>query len=102
MMARFMGEQALRPLHFYLLGTGSWFLAFGIQGVMFAWLVTMVLNETPERVGVAQMSLLLPGTVLILIGGSQAHLDILTNADLSDRVIAHLVQTRLHRGTGRI
>lgn len=62
----------MRPLHFYLLGTGSWFLAFGIQGVMFAWLVTMVLNETPEKVGVAQMSLLLPGTLLILIGGSYA------------------------------
>jgi MFS family permease len=61
-----------RPLYFYLLGTGSWFLAFGVQGVMFAWLVTMVLNETPERVGVAQMSLLLPGTLLILIGGSYA------------------------------
>lgn len=62
----------MRPLHFYLLGTSSWFLAFGIQGVMFAWLVTMVLNETPEKVGVAQMSLLLPGTLLILIGGSYA------------------------------
>lgn len=62
----------MRPLHYYLLGTGSWFLAFGIQGVMFAWLVTMVLHETPEKVGIAQMSLLLPGTVLILIGGSYA------------------------------
>ncbi|MFW6093868.1 MAG: MFS transporter [Pseudomonadota bacterium] len=62
----------MRPLHYYLLGTGSWFLAFGIQGVMFAWLVTMVLHETPEKVGIAQMSLLLPGTALILIGGSYA------------------------------
>jgi MFS family permease len=62
----------MRPLHFYLLGTGSWFLSFGIQGVMFAWLVTMVLRESPERVGVAQMALLLPGTLLILIGGSYA------------------------------
>ncbi|MFU8817514.1 MAG: MFS transporter [Pseudomonadales bacterium] len=62
----------MRPLHFYLLGTGSWFLAFGIQGVMFAWLVTMVLHETPERVGLAQMTLLLPGTLLILVGGSYA------------------------------
>jgi MFS family permease len=62
----------MRPLHLYLLGTGSWFLAFGIQGVMFAWLVTMVLHETPDRVGLAQMALLLPGTVLILIGGSYA------------------------------
>lgn len=62
----------MRPLHYYLLGTGSWFLSFGIQNVMFAWLVTMVLNESPEKVGVAQMSLLLPGTLLILIGGSYA------------------------------
>jgi len=61
-----------RPLHFYLVGTGSWFLAYGIQSVMFAWLVTMVLRESPERVGLAQMSLLLPGTLLILIGGSYA------------------------------
>lgn len=62
----------MRPLHYYLLGTGSWFLSFGIQGVMFAWLVTMVLHESPERVGVAQMALLLPGTLLILIGGGFA------------------------------
>ena len=62
----------MRPLHYYLLGTGSWFLSVGIQGVMFAWLVTMVLRESPNRVGIAQMTLLLPGTLLILAGGSVA------------------------------
>ena len=62
----------MRPIHYYLLGSGSWFLAFGIQGVMFAWLVTMVLRESPEMVGIAQMMLLLPGTLLILIGGTYA------------------------------
>lgn len=62
----------MRQLHLYLFGTGTWFLAFGIQGVMFAWLVTMVLHESPERVGLAQMALLLPGTLLILVGGSYA------------------------------
>lgn len=62
----------MRPLHYYLLGTGTWFMAFGVQGVMFAWLVTMVLRESPERVGIAQMSLLLPGTLLLLFGGSYA------------------------------
>ena len=62
----------MRPLHYYLVGTGTWFLAYGIQSVMFAWLVTMVLRESPERVGFAQMALLLPGTLLILIGGSYA------------------------------
>ena len=62
----------MKPLHSYLVGTGSWFLAVGIQAVLFAWLVTMVLRESPEMVGVAQMTLLLPGTLLILIGGSYA------------------------------
>lgn len=62
----------MRPLHNYLVGTGTWFLAFGIQGVMFAWLVTMVLHESPENVGLAQMALLLPGTLLLLVGGSYA------------------------------
>lgn len=62
----------MRPIHYYLLGTGSWFLAFGIQGVLFAWLVAMQLRESAEWVGVAQMVLLLPGTVFILVGGSYA------------------------------
>ena len=62
----------MRPLPLYLIGTGSWFLAFGLQGVMFAWLVTLVLRESPERVGLAQMALLLPGTLLILVGGGLA------------------------------
>jgi MFS family permease len=62
----------LGPLHYYLIGTASWFMGFGIQSVMFAWLVTMVLRESPEMVGIAQMSLLLPGTLLILVGGSYA------------------------------
>ncbi|TNF84998.1 MAG: MFS transporter [Gammaproteobacteria bacterium] len=72
-MREILRERSLaRPLHYYLVGTGSWFLAYGIQSVMFAWLVTMVLRESPERVGFAQMALLLPGTLLILIGGSYA------------------------------
>ncbi|MGE0625618.1 MAG: MFS transporter [Pseudomonadales bacterium] len=61
-----------RPLNHYLVGTASWFMAYGIQSVMFTWLVTMVLRESPEKVGLAQMSLLLPGTLLILVGGSYA------------------------------
>ncbi|MCZ6855503.1 MAG: MFS transporter, partial [Gammaproteobacteria bacterium] len=62
----------MRSLHYYMLGTGTWFMGYGIQGVMFAWLVTMVLRGSPEMVGVAQMTLLLPGMLLILIGGSYA------------------------------
>ena len=62
----------MRPIHYYLLGTGSWFLAYGIQSVLFAWLVTMVLRQPPQMVGVAQMTLLLPGTLLMLFGGGVA------------------------------
>lgn len=62
----------MRSLHFYLVGTGTWFASYGMQSVLFAWLVTMVLRERPENVGIAQMALLLPGTLFILIGGSFA------------------------------
>ncbi len=56
----------------YLVATSSWFLAFGMQGVVFAWLVTMVLHEPAENVGWAQTALLLPGMLLILLAGSLA------------------------------
>lgn len=62
----------LKSLHYYLLGAGSWFFAYGIQSVVLAWLVTIVLHETPEMVGLAQMSLLIPATLFMLIGGSLA------------------------------
>ncbi|MCZ6871413.1 MAG: MFS transporter [Gammaproteobacteria bacterium] len=62
----------MNPLRLYLFGTGSWFLAYGIQTVTFAWLVTMVLRESPEMVGVAQMTMLIPTMLFILVGGSLA------------------------------
>ena len=62
----------IRPLYAYFTATGSWFLAFGLQSVLFAYLVTLVLNESAEKVGFAQMAYLLPGTLFILLGGSVA------------------------------
>ena len=62
----------LKPLHAYFVATGSWFLAFGLQSVLFAYLVTLVLHESAERVGFAQMAYLIPGTLLMLLGGSVA------------------------------
>ncbi len=59
----------MKPLHYYLAGTGAWFLAFGIQSVLFAWLVTIVLRESPEMVGFAQMCMLVPSMLLMLFGG---------------------------------
>ena len=59
----------LQPKTAYLMAISAWYGAFGMQSVVFAWLVTIVLREPAERVGLAQMSLLLPGTLLILIAG---------------------------------
>ncbi|MEC8046064.1 MAG: MFS transporter [Pseudomonadota bacterium] len=59
----------LQPKTAYLTAISAWYGAFGMQSVVFAWLVTMVLREPAERVGIAQMTLLLPGMLLILIAG---------------------------------
>jgi MFS family permease len=56
----------------YLVAISTWFAAFGMQSVVFAWLVTMLLREPAERVGYAQMSILLPGMLLILLAGAIA------------------------------
>ena len=62
----------MKPLHYYFIGTGSWFFSFGIQTVVFAWLVTMVLQSSPQLVGIAQMSMLIPAMLFMLVGGSLA------------------------------
>ena len=62
----------IRPINYYFIGAGSWFLAYGMQSVVFAWLVTMVLNESAELVGIAQMAFLLPAMLFMLLGGSLA------------------------------
>ena len=62
----------MRPLHLYFAGTASWFVHHGIQGVMFAWLVTIVLRESPQMVGIAQMAMLMPALLFMLVGGSLA------------------------------
>jgi len=53
----------------YLTGTASWFASMGVQTVLFAWLVTIELNETPGKVGLAQFSMMLPTLCLLLFGG---------------------------------
>ncbi len=65
-------ERRLKPLHYYLGGTGAWYLSHGIQGVTFAWLLTIELQLEPDLVGIAQMALMLPALLLMLVGGSIA------------------------------
>jgi MFS family permease len=56
----------------FLVGTGSWFLAWGLQTVVLPWLVVDVLRESPARVGLAQSLALLPSLPLLLVGGRAA------------------------------
>ncbi len=60
------------PYRWFLGGLASWFSSWGMQAVLFSWLVVGVLHETPERVGVAQFALVAPSLVLLLIGGATA------------------------------
>lgn len=68
------------------MGTVSaWFIPFGIQAVLYPWLVAFYLNEPAERVGFAQMCLLIPNLFLILFGGLMA-----------DRHDERMIMMRLH------
>jgi MFS family permease len=66
---------------------GAWFGSWGMQQVLFSWLVVGELREDPRWVGTAQMFLNLPSLVLLLAGG--------VTADRGDRrrllVVVHLV-----------
>ncbi|MBV1878271.1 MAG: MFS transporter [Pseudomonadales bacterium] len=56
----------------YVAGQTGWYAAWGVRHVLFPWLIVLVLHESPERVGFAQMAILLPSLFLILIGGATA------------------------------
>jgi MFS family permease len=53
-------------------GVASWFGGFGMQQVLFSWLVVGELHAEPRWVGVAQTSSMLPALVLLLVGGAAA------------------------------
>ncbi len=73
-----MSEQALpettRSSGFvaYLAGLGTWFVPFGIQMVLFPWLVAVVLHMDAFAVGVAQMALMAPSLLFLPLGGLAA------------------------------
>lgn len=56
----------------YMAGLWGYFLAGGIQGVLFPWIIAYVLHESPDRVGIAQMFSMLPMLLLGLFGGAAA------------------------------
>lgn len=56
----------------FLAGAGAWFAGWGVNTVVFSWLVVDVLQAPGRWVGAAQLSLSLPGLVLMLAGGAAA------------------------------
>jgi MFS family permease len=56
-------------LRWYLSGTALFLIPGGIQIVLYPWLVAVVLQESPTRVGIAQMASQLPMLLFILWGG---------------------------------
>ncbi len=56
-------------LRWYLGSAAAFLIPGGIQMVLFPWLVAVLLHESPDRVGLAQMAGALPALFLILFGG---------------------------------
>ncbi len=84
----------LTPYVWFLAGTGSWFMAIGMQGVLFSWLVVGVLNAEAEWVGITHSAMMIPAVLLALPGG--------TLADRCDQrrllMILHLIASGISAG----
>lgn len=65
-------RRAPSDFSWYLGNQGLYFLALGIGMVLVPWLVTVVLNAPPERVGLAQSLIMLPLLLFMLFGGATA------------------------------
>jgi MFS family permease len=66
------GTELKPDLGWYMSGIWLYFISAGIQGVIFPWIVTIVLHESSARVGIAQMMMMLPMLVFTLFGGALA------------------------------
>jgi len=58
-----------RALKAYLAANAAFLVPGGLQTVLFPWLLVVVLAESPERVGLAQMLTQIPAVVLLLVAG---------------------------------
>jgi hypothetical protein len=67
------GSRADRgALRWYLAGLAGWFFSYGLLVILYPWLVAVVLRASPSRVGIAQMVLLAPSTLFLLLAGASA------------------------------
>jgi MFS family permease len=61
-----------RGFPWYVAGVATWFAGFGMQQVLFSWLVVGELHAEPRWVGIAQSASMVPNFLLILLGGALA------------------------------
>jgi MFS family permease len=61
-----------RSFPWYVAGVATWFGAFGMQQVLFSWLVVGELHAEARWVGVAQSASMIPTFLLLLLGGALA------------------------------
>lgn len=66
------GAVPSRGFPWYVAGVATWFGAFGMQQVLFSWLVVGELHAEARWVGVAQSASMIPTFLLILLGGALA------------------------------
>ncbi len=57
------------PFAAYLVAVAGWFFSFGLQTTIFPGVINYTLNETPERLGLAQAALTAPMLLLLPIAG---------------------------------
>ena len=69
----------------YMAGIVTFVIPMGVHTVLFPWLIVVQLQESVERLGLAQMATQLPGLVLILFGGL-----------LADRIDARKILITVH------
>ena len=81
-------QDSVGSLTRYLGATSSWFGGWGMQQVLFPWLVVGVLHASAETTGLTQMSVLLSNLALVLVGGVVA-----------DRVEPRRLLVGLHLGS---
>ncbi len=62
----------MSPYGWYVTAAGTWFLAFGLQGVIVSTIVAMHLHGDSRAMSLAQRAQQLPGFGLILLGGAVA------------------------------
>lgn len=88
------------PYAWFLSGASTWALAFGLNQVLFSWLLVGELRAGADRVGFAQMCLMLPSLLFLLPGGLLADRSDLRRLTQGVQVSAALASAALAAGVG--